>query len=270
MQRVPTIHGLQKHFNSMILLRRIYSYTLPVLSALAFLLLLFIGRGAMLAVFVIALLIAVLVGILLKWEWKRRAFWVFFTMPLFFFISAIFLFLWLEQLPVQIALAAIVTFGMWLYGENIFTFYYQPSSYQAYALEYLSLVLYVLSGFFFASGAYATQLFLSWPVWLPSFFVFWIVLLATFGVLWVSKIEDQTSLRFAGTGAIFLTELYLVLGLLPISFLANAAIFSLGLYLFLGLSRAHLLDKLTKPVIQRYAVIGSLLLIIIFATSHWV
>jgi hypothetical protein len=254
----------------MILLRRIYSYSLPVFSALSFVVLLTLGRRGLLLVFALAVIIFILLGQLLKWEWKRRPFWIFLSMPLFYHLSAIFLFVWLEQVPLQIFLGIIVTFGMWLYSENIFTFYYQPASYQAYALEYLSLVLYVLSGFFFSSGAYATQLFLSWPVWLPALIVFWVVLVATFGVLWVSKVEEQTAWLFSLIGAIALTELYLVLGLLPISFLANAGVFSIGLYLFLGLSRAHLLDKLTTKVIQRYAIVGGVLLLVIFATSHWV
>lgn len=253
----------------MILLRRIYSYSLPVLSALTFATLLMLGRDGLLIVLALTLILIVLIGTLLKWEWRRRPFWVFLSMPVFYHLSAIFLFAWLEQPLIQIILGLVVTFGMWLYGENIFTFYYQPASYQAYALEYLSLVLYVLSSFFFVSGAYATQLFLAWPVWLPALIIFWVVLVSTFGVLWVSKVEDQTAWLFSFIGALVLTELYIVLGLLPISFLANAAVFSIGLYLFLGLSRAHLLDKLTQTVIQRYAIVGSVLVLVIFATSHW-
>ena len=264
------IHGLlNSEHPDMILLRRVYSYSLPLLSAISFVVLLTIGRSGLLFVFALTLILAILTGSLLKWEWKRRPFWVFLSMPLVYHISAIFLFAWLEQPLVQILLGFVVTFGMWLYSENIFTFYYQPASYQAYALEYLSLVLYVLSSFFFVSGAYATQLFLAWPVWLPALIIFLVVLVATFGVLWVSKIEDQTAWLFSLIGAVLLTELYIVLGLLPISFLANAAVFSIGLYLFLGLSRAHLLDKLTQKVIRRYVIVGSVLLLFIFATSHW-
>lgn len=216
------------------------------------------------------LVIALLYARLLKWEFNRFPFWVFFSTPLFYFISAIAFFLFLESVTAQYIVGIAAALGMWLYAENLFTFYYLPGSYQPYALEYLSLSMYVISSFFFMSAAYAAQLFLQLPVWIPAGAVFWVVLASTVGVFWVSKIGYDTSLRFALAGAIMMTQVYIALALLPISFLANAAVFSIFLYLYLGLTRAHVLDKLTLPILQRYLAVGFVLTILVFLTSRWV
>ena len=92
----------------------------------------------------------------------------------------------------------------------------------------------------------------------------------TTGVFWVSKIESAVSTRFAVSGAIILTELYMALSQLPTSYIANAAAFTVMLYLFLGLSRAQVLEKLSKPVMQRYVFISIVLLIVIFGTARWI
>jgi len=70
-------------------------------------------------------------------------------------------------------------------------------------------------------------------------------------------------------GAIVMTEIYIALAMLPTSFVTNAAAFAVFLYLFLGLSRARVLDTLTKPVLRRYLATGVFLLAVIFGTATW-
>lgn len=254
----------------MILLHRITSFAVALTVGLLFFLLTVfpnIGVGFFVA---LGIIIALLLARLLKWEVTRFSFWVFFGTPVFFLASSIFFFLFLEQGFEKTLLSLFVTLGVWLYAENIFAFYHLPSAYQPYALEYLSLVLYVASGFFFTSASYGAQLFLLLPVWVPAIAVFWAVLFATMGVLWVSKVAHDQTVLFALSGAILMTELYMMLAMLPTSFIVNAAAFSVLLYLFLGLSRAHVLDKLSKPVLHRYVGIGVLMLIAILATARWV
>lgn len=254
----------------MILLHRITSFAVALTVAIAYLVLILwptTNPGILVA---LGILLVLLFARLLKWEVKRFSFWVFFGTPMFFVLSSVFFFLFLENNLLKTVLAIFVTFGAWLYAENIFAFYHLPSTYQPYALEYLSLVLYVASAFFFTSGSYGAQLFLLLPVWVPAIAVFWAVLFATVGVFWVSKVAQDQSVLFALSGAVMLTELYMVLALLPTSFIVNAAAFSVFLYLFLGLSRAHVLDKLTKVVLQRYLAVGAVLVLTILVTAKWV
>jgi hypothetical protein len=107
------------------------------------------------------------------------------------------------------------------------------------------------------------------PLWIPAIATFLIVLLATVAVFWVSKIGFETGILFAVTGAIIMTEVYVSLSMLPTSFVTHAAAFTVCWYVYLGVSRAHVLEKLTPIVIRRYALIGCMLLGLIFGTATW-
>lgn len=253
----------------MILLHRVTSFTVAIVTGVIYALLIFRPQNSTGFFIVLGALLVLLIARLLKWEFKRFSFWVFCGTPLFFFASSILFFLFLEDQLSKIILATLVTFGVWLYTENIFSFYHLPSTYQPYALEYLSLTLYIGSAFFFTSGSYAAQLFLNLPVWLPALAVFWAVLFATIGVFWVSKIPHDKTVLFGITGAVLMTELYMMLAQLPTGFIVNASVFSVFLYLYLGISRAHALDKLTKVVLNRYVSIGIFLILVIFLTAKW-
>ena len=214
-------------------------------------------------------LVPLLLGRLLLWEFRRPAFWVFLGTPSLLLISSVIFFLFLESDPAKWFLASIVTLAVGLYAENLFTFYHMPNAYQAYALEYLSLVLYVASGFFFTSGAYASQLFLLLPMWIPAIAVLVAVFLATIAVFWVSKVGFETGLVYAIAGAVVMAELYIALSTLPTSFVTNAATFSVFLYLFLVLSRAQVLDTLHRKMAIRYIATAATLLAVILGTATW-
>lgn len=254
----------------MILLHRLTSFAVAAVCAVGFLLIILWPELTGQAMLGLLVLIPLLFARLLTWDFKHFSFWIFLGTPFFYLVASLFLFIFLEGNLLKTFLAVVVTAGLWLYAENLFSFYHLPSTYQAYSLEYLSLVLYLVSSFFFTSGAYGVQIFLQLPAWVPALAVFWVTLFSTVGVFWVSKIGSEISARFAITGSIILTELYLVLAMLPTSFMTNAAIFTTALYLFLGLSRAHVLDKLTWVVLKRYLITGSLLLLVVFATSRWI
>ena len=253
----------------MILLHRLTSFVVAALVAASYILLFVKDVPALPFVFITTVVIALLMARLLKWEGKSFSFWVFLGVPMFYYLSSLFFYLYLESAALEIILVVIVSLGIWFYLENLFTFYHLPSAYQAYALEYLTLVLYVLSTFFFASGAYAAQLFLQLPVWVPALAVFWVVLGATIAVFWVSKISTETSVRFALWGAFLLTELYVVFAQLPTSFFTNAALLSIMLYVYLGLSRAQALDKLKAEILKRYLGSAAVFTLIILVTARW-
>lgn len=206
---------------------------------------------------------------LLLWEFRRPAFWVFLGTPMLLWTSSMIFFFFLEDTLSKWLIAIAVTYAVVLYAENVFMFYHLPSRYQAYALENLSLVLYVVSAFFFTSGAFGSQLFLLLPVWIPMIVVFVAVLLATIAMFWVSKIGFETGRPYAIVGAVILTELYGVLSMLPTSFVTNAAIFAVFMYVFLMLSRAQVLEKLTKKTVLTAGAFMSILLILICGTARW-
>lgn len=254
----------------MILLHRITSFVIALAVAVGTTFMILVPEHALLAALLMTTVSGLLYARLLQWDVKHLAFWIFLGTPMLLLISACLYFLFLEQHALKVVLALLLTSGSWLYAENLFSFYHLPSTYQAYSLEYLSVMLYLFSAFFFTSGSYGVQLFLQLPFWVPALAVFWVTLFMTIGVFWVSKMNMEVSTRFAVSGAIILTEMYLVLAQLPTSYIANAAAFTVFLYLYLGITRAHLLEKLSKPVMQRYVFVSIILLIVIFGTARWV
>jgi len=254
----------------MILLHRITSFVIGLVVIIGYTILVQSPDYGWISFLLLVPVVALLFARLLNWDFRHASFWVFLGIPLFFIISSLFFYLFVEVMAIKIGLIAITSLGTWLYAENIFAFYHLPSTYQAYALEYLSLSLYIISGFFFASGAYAAQLFLQLPIWIPALAMFWVMLFATMGIFWVSKIGRETSSRYAIAGAILMTELFLIITLLPNGFLTKAAAFTVFMYVFLGLARVHVLETLSKTVIRNYLITATSLLLMIFLTATWI
>lgn len=254
----------------MILLHRLTPLLIALLSAALFGMLIFDPSHLKLAAALCFLLIHLLFARLLLWEIKRPAFWVFLGTPSLLLLSALMFFVIIESPAGAWVMAVSVTLGLGLYAENLFAFYHLPSAYQAYSLEFLSLMCYMVSAFFFTGSAFMAQLFLELPFWIPAIVVFVIVLLATVAVFWVSKIGFETGILFAVTGAVLMTEIYVSLSMLPTSFVTHAAAFTVLWYVYLGVSRAQVLEKLTPAVLRRYMLMGLFLLGIIFGTATWV
>lgn len=206
---------------------------------------------------------------LLLWEFRRPAFWVFLGTPMMLWLSSMVFFFFLEDPVSKWIIASTVSVVIALYAENCFTFYHMPSAYQAYALENLSMVVYVLSAFFFTSGAFGAQLFLLLPTWIPTLLVFFSVLFATTAVFWVSKIGFETGRPYAIVGAIVMAELYATLSMLPTSFVTNAALFSVLLYAFFIFARGNVLERVNRLVVFRQSGFVAVLFLIILLTARW-
>ncbi|MBU4314782.1 hypothetical protein KJ673_00050 [Patescibacteria group bacterium] len=254
----------------MIVLHRLTTLLITLLTAGVFAILLFNPSNLLLAGVLGIVVIPILFSRLLKWEAKRFVFWVFLLLPMLLLLSAVFFFFFLEGEILKYSVGILVTLCMWLYTESVFEFYHLPSSYQAYTLEYLSLAFSILSAFFFSSGMYAMGLFMQLPIWVPAIVLGLFSWFASMMVLWVSKISFARAIRFSIVCAVCMAQVYIVLSLLPTSFLSNACGFAVFIYTFLGLSRAQALGKLSKTVVLRYLSVAVLLLVIIFLTARWI
>ena len=193
----------------MILLHRLTPFVISLLSAAGFGLLMWDPLDLKFLAAACFLLIPILFARLLLWELRRPAFWVFLGTPSLLLLSSLMFFLIIESTLGAWVMLLSVTLALALYAENLFAFYHLPSSYQAYSLEFLSLMCYMVSAFFFTGSAYMAQLFLELPLWIPAIATFLIVLLATVAVFWVSKIGFETGILFAVTGAIIMTQVYI-------------------------------------------------------------
>lgn len=255
----------------MIVLHRISVYIASLCIAALYGLLL-LASPLNLPVIPVALLFVVaaaLVARLLRFEFQMPAFWVFFMTLFAFIVASLLFFFFLEEPILKFATAFYVMFFSWLFLENLFIFYYLPASYQAYSLEYVSLVLFISGMYFFVSGAFAAQSFLLLPFWLPTLIVFLWTLGSSLAVFWVSKVDFESSYLYALIGALCLAELYMVQSFLPISYITNAAVFTVIYYVFLGLARAHVINKLNRTVVRRYSSIGAIFLLLLLLTTSW-
>lgn len=253
----------------MILLHRITPFALGLTSIASFVLLMFWPLVGIRALLPLGALLAVLLARLLLWEVRRPAFWVFLGTPMVLWSSSLIFFFFLEDPVSKWIIASTVSALVAVYAENCFTFYHLPSAYQAYALENLSLVVYVLSAFFFTSGAFGAQLFLLLPMWIPTVLVFFAVLFATTAVFWVSKIGFETGRPYAIVGAVVMAELYATLTMLPTSFVTNAALFSVLLYAFFVFARANVLERVNRTMAIRQLGFVSVLFLLILFTARW-
>ena len=253
----------------MILLHRITPFALGLTSLASFLLLMFRPLLGMRALLPLGAVLAFLLARLLLWELRRPAFWVFLGTPIVLWCSSLIFFFFLEDPASKWIVASAVSVIIAVYAENCFTFYHLPSAYQAYALENLSIVVYVLSAFFFTSGAFGAQLFLLLPTWIPTTIVFFAVLFATTAVFWVSKIGFETGRPYAIVGAIVMAEFYAALTFLPTSFVTNAALFSVLLYTFFVFARANVLERVNRSMIIRQLGFMGVLCMLILFTARW-
>lgn len=253
----------------MILLHRITPFAIGITSFASFVALILSPSFGLRALLFCLGLLVLLHARLLLWELRRPAFWVFLGTPIVLWASSMVFFFFLEGDVSKWIVATVVSTCMVLYAENCFSFYHLPSAYQAYALENLSMVLYVLSAFFLTSGAFGAQLFLLLPTWIPAIVMSFAVLFATTAVFWVSKIGFETGRPYAIVGAIVMAELYVALSMLPTSFVTNAALFSVALYAFFVFARANVLERMTKMMVTRSLVFISALFIVILCTARW-
>ncbi|NQV12177.1 hypothetical protein HQ524_02350 [Candidatus Uhrbacteria bacterium] len=190
--------------------------------------------------------------------------------PALFVVSAVAFMLFVESSWLLIAIPIVTGVFTFFFAEHLFRFVHLPSLYQPYALEHTSLVLHVASMFFLSTAFYGLQTFLQTQSWLLAIFFFAFSGMMVYETLWVSKIRDSKAIRVAVIGGLMLTELFVVFSFLPTSFFVNAAASTLVFYVFLGIMRASFLQRLSKVVLKRYAIAGSVLLLLLFVTARWV
>lgn len=253
----------------MILLHRITPFAIGFLGAAGFIMLILAPFSLGIPALICFGLSLLLFARLLVWDVRRTGFWVFLGMPFFLLVSSLAFFLLLEQNEGKWLLAATVTLGLVLFSENLFSFYHLPRAYQAYSLEYLSLMLAVAGLFFTTSATYLAQVFLEAPLWGTAPLIAVIVFAVFVAVFWVSKMSWEAGRMYAGIGALLLTEVYIACSWLPTGYTTNAAIFAVCVAWYLGIMRAHAFQKVNKLLLVRHSIFAAILLLFLFLTTPW-
>lgn len=254
----------------MILIHRLTPFAIGLSAVLGFVALLQEWPWSLLFVFLSVCLVALLYARLLHWRVVTFQFWHFLGTPVLFLIASFGMLLLFEHQTTSLILGVVSVLFLLLFAEYIFQYTHLPSQYQPYSIEYLTLLLNVLTIFFLSSVAYGVHLLIQTPLWLLSAVFFLLSFFILYGTLWVSKADDRRSKPYALAGSILTTEFFVTLAFLPSGLYTNAAVISLFFYLFLGLTRAQVHHKLTASVTRRYLGIAIILLLAILFSADWI
>lgn len=252
----------------MILFYRVTPFLVAIASALGFAAFILRDAHPLTALGVAGIVLIFLFARVLQFQWGAFSFWFFLGTAALFFLSASAMLLLLEPVSFQITVAAVTTVFLTLFSEFIFLYVHLPSTYQPFSLEYLTLLLNLLSIFFLSSFGFASRLLVETPLWLlaPIFFLLGFFLI--YGMLWVSKAERH-ALTYALVGAVLFVEFFIAVAYLPTGFYSNAAFLTIFSYVFFGLTRAQAIHKLSKEVMRRYLLTACFLFFVISVSSQW-
>jgi hypothetical protein len=253
----------------MILIHRLTPFAIGLIASLGFASLFLDWFSPILSLIFTIILVALLYARLLHFKIRTFQFWHFLGTPTVYLLSSFGMIFLLEQQTASLALAVLSVLFLVLFAEYIFQYTHLPSQYQPFSIEYLTLLLNILTIFFLSSVAYGVNLLIQTPLWAlaPIFFLLSIFIL--YGTFWVSKADEVRSKPFAIAGSLLTTEFFVAFSFLPSGLYTNAAFITLFFYLFLGLTRAEVRHKLSKQVALRYIITSAILLILIIVSANW-
>lgn len=254
----------------MILLYRITPFIVGLISVLGLLSLLFRWAHPLLIFILSVVLISLSIARLLKWETRSFSFWFFLGTSVLFFVSTFGILLLFEKELFGILISLFSTVFLMLFVEYVFQFVHIPSRYQPFSLEYLSLLLNIITIFFTGSVGFGARLLLQTPLWLLAILFFVISYFIVYGTLWVSKVDSSRVQPYATAGAVLFTELFIGLMFFPTGLYTNATFITIFSYAFLGLTRSNSIHKLSRTVVRRYVSVAIVLILLISLSSQWI
>ena len=254
----------------MILLYRITPFLMAIVSALTFAAFIFRWAHPVLVMMLGFILVLFLLARLLRFQAQSFSFWFFLGTAIIFFLSTFSILFLFENLYASVAVAILSVVLLGLFTEFVFQYVHLPATYQPFSLEYLTLLLNLLSIFFLTCFGFAVRLLVQAPLSVLAIFFFLVSFFLVYGMLWVSKADVMQARFFAFFGAILFTELFVAISYFPTGFYTNAAFMTIFAYVFFGISRAHAIRKLSPVVVKRYLITSILLLLFIGLSSQWI
>lgn len=224
--------------------------------------------------FIILLISFTVFYILKKKETKYNSF-LFLISPLILIFSALAASVFLNNNLLKFSFAILVGIILFLYMENLFSYFHIPTKYNIYSLENISGYINLVSMFFISSSFYGFKISLGieiisyWFLCLLVIMIFLIVilLLQTF---WINKISIKLNKNYIIVISIMLIQIYFIIFFLPSAFYVNSTIFVLSYYIITGLARYKLLNKLEKTVIIKYITVSFIMFLLLLVSTKWI
>lgn len=222
---------------------------------------------------IILLLIFNVFYILSGKETKYNTF-LFLISPLIFVFSSLMACVFLNNNLLKFGFAVFVGIILFLYMENLFSYFHIPTKYHIYSLENISGYINLVSMFFMSSSFYGFKISLGIEIisyWVLTYiaimlFLIIILILQTF---WINKISFKSGKNYIIVMSIILIQIYFIIFFLPSAFYVNSVIFVLSYYTITGLARYKLLNKLEKRVIIKYMTVSLLMFFLLLVTAKW-
>lgn len=207
------------------------------------------------------------------WDFSKREFnkrlLAFLLSPLILLLSSFVFIVFLENLIILRVVCAISAVLLFLTIDQTLNYFYFTSKYQPYTLENLALYNNIISFFYFSSALFSALIFLRLMLLLAVVLIYLVSFLLIFQILWISKIDWSKAKIFCVIIPLMLTELFVALTYLPLSFHVNALLLATGFYFFVGLSRLFLAGTLNRRNVLTHVLIASVLNILILITAQW-
>jgi hypothetical protein len=174
-----------------------------------------------------------------------------------------------EQVILQIAAVLCTGLFFFLFEKNLAIFLFQPAKYIPFSLEHIVTYCNVVASFF----AYVSLFIFSILRLTHLRYIFIVGMVITallvWQTFWIQKIPWNKSKWFVLVLTLVIAQLIVVVYYWPVSFFVSGILLTLVLYVLLHLSRHHLTNTLTKQLLWRYVITGSIALIILLATAQW-
>ncbi len=203
-----------------------------------------------------------------KREWNKRLLF-FLLSPFILFISSFVFVLFAENILLIRLVCAITAILLFLTIDQTLNYFYFSTKYQPYTLENLALFNNIISFFYFSSAIFSALIFLRIMLLLAVGLIYLVGFLLVFQIFWASKIEWSKSKIFCFIVPLMLTEIFIALTYLPLSFYVNALLLSTAFYFFVGLSRLFAQGNLNKRSVIIYSTIATISNILILITAQW-
>ena len=178
--------------------------------------------------------------------------------------SSLSLVLFLEQGILRHLLAIIVSLFMAFFFESLATYIWHHHEYETFSLENISGYALTLTTF---AGSASLLSASAWSILSMALILF---LLVNYKMMWISKAIDKHGRMFLIILTLAEIELFGILKILPLHFLAGGALLTVTWYTGIVIVRAKLLGLLTSKVLKRHLMLGGALTALLLLVTRWI
>lgn len=252
----------------MLILKRLTPYwtTLAVFGLLTWV----VQRPAAWLVVLVLLLLIPITAVLIMRQATWRYEYVWLAVPMLLLVGGGYAYLLIqEQVLLQVVAIVCISLFFFLYEKNLTIYLFQPAKYIPFSLEHIVTYCNIVASFFVY-----VSLFIFAILRLTHLRYVFIIGMALTGLLvwqtfWIQKIPWAKAKWFVLVLTLIIGQLIVALYYWPVSFFVSGVLLTLVLYVLLHLSRHHLTNTLTKQLLWRYVITGTIALVVLLATAQW-